>query len=257
MRIVLLGSGNTATVLGRMILQAGHEVLQVYSRNEAHAKILGDELSCSHTNDIGSLISYGDLYLVAIADDALLAVQEWLTLGKKLVAHTAGAVSKEVLQQVSKNYGVIYPLQSLRKENRNSPSVPFLVDGNTPENTTLIIDFVTTFSNLAEIANDEQRRHLHLAAVIVNNFTNHLYLLAEKFCEDHQVDFDLLLPLIEETGTRLRNFPIRQLQTGPASRNDLRTIDEQLKMLVKYPSLRNLYQTFTESIKNEFPQLPL
>ena len=48
----------------------------------------------------------------------------------KLVLHTAGSVSKDVLKNISYNYGVLYPLQSLRKESHEIPEIPFLVDGN-------------------------------------------------------------------------------------------------------------------------------
>ena len=44
MKVVLVGSGNVATVLGKVIHNAGHEIVQVLSRNENHAKELAKEM---------------------------------------------------------------------------------------------------------------------------------------------------------------------------------------------------------------------
>ena len=43
-----------------------------------------------------------------------------------------------------------------------------------------------------------QREQLHLAAVLVNNFTNHLFAEADLICEQNNLPFDLLLPLVKK-----------------------------------------------------------
>ncbi|HUR11745.1 MAG TPA: Rossmann-like and DUF2520 domain-containing protein [Flavitalea sp.] len=248
MRIVMIGSGNAASVLGRKIVAAGHTVTQVYSRNEQNAMQCAQACGASHTSDITSLDPVADLYVIAITDSALPSVKSWLALERKLVVHTAGTVSKEVLNGVSLNYGVLYPLQSMRKEMKHLPDIPFLVDGNTADDLTLIYDFAKSLSEKVEVANDQVRRQLHLAAVIVNNFSNHLFSLAEEFCKKENVNFELLLPLIEETALRLRFFPAKTMQTGPAMRNDLPTIDRHLEVLKIHPELRSFYEFFSASI---------
>jgi predicted short-subunit dehydrogenase-like oxidoreductase (DUF2520 family) len=248
MKVVIIGSGNVATVLGRKIKAAGHEVLQVVSRNLEHAKVLGEILDCEITNDFNNTSADGELYLVALSDTALEDLHMYLRLNHSLVVHTAGSVTINVLQKISTNYGVLYPLQSLRTGMEQIPEIPLLADGNTPESLTLIEDFALTISNKVHHANDEQRLHLHLAAVVVSNFTNHLFTLANDYCKKTGTDFNLLLPLIKETVNRLQFYSPEAVQTGPAIRNDRDTTKKHLKMLEDHPELQKIYEKMTESI---------
>ena len=125
MNLVIIGSGNTATVLGRKIIASGHTILQVTGRNEASVNTLATELQCQPNTDPQGIDHSGDIYLIAIADKALAQLHEWIQLDKKMVVHTAAAVSKDVLRNLSKNYGVLYPLQTLRKEQKQIPEIPF------------------------------------------------------------------------------------------------------------------------------------
>ena len=248
MQIVIIGSGNVASVLGRLCKQNGHQVLQVISRNANHAKELADELNCDYADYSGDMNSHAELYLVAVADTALFDLNQNFSLGNKLILHTAGSVSKDVLKNVSVNYGVLYPLQSLRKEMQYANDIPMLVDGNTEETITLIEDFAKTLSVNVTKANDEQRLKLHVAAVVVSNFTNHLYALAEEFCKKEEVDFKLLAPLIKETAERIQHASPPDVQTGPAVRNDIFTIDKHLRILANHPKLKYIYIKLTDSI---------
>jgi predicted short-subunit dehydrogenase-like oxidoreductase (DUF2520 family) len=248
MKIVLIGSGNVATVLGRKISKAGHEIIQIVSRNEEHAALLAAALDADYTSSFSSVNHSADLYIIAISDNSLLEIDRDLFLEKKLVVHTAGSVPKDILKNVSKNYGVLYPLQSLRKENDDVFKIPLLIDGNTKDDTTLIYDFAKTISDNVRIVGDESRMKLHVAATIVNNFSNHLYSLTEDYCKKENIDFRLLLPLINETTSRLQYFSPAEMQTGPAARNDSGIIEKHLEMLEKFSALKQLYRSFTESI---------
>lgn len=248
MQVVIIGSGNVASVLGRLCNQNGHTVVQVVSRNATHAKLLADELHCEFADYQGKMNSDAEIYLVAVADTALFDLDKSFSLGNKLILHTAGSVSKDVLQSLSVNYGVLYPVQSLRKEMQYGHDIPLLIDGNTEETTTLIEDFAKTISNQVGKANDEQRLKLHVAAVVVSNFTNHLYALAEDFCKKEGVDFGLLAPLIMETAERVQKSSPADVQTGPAVRNDTFTIEKHLRVLNNHPSLKYMYIKLTDSI---------
>jgi predicted short-subunit dehydrogenase-like oxidoreductase (DUF2520 family) len=247
-KIVIIGSGNVATVLGRKMLLASHEIVQVFSRQELHAKNLAAEFLCAYASSWDKLDQEAELYLAAISDQALLEMGQQLCVHKKLVLHTAGAVSKEVLKPVSRNYGVIYPLQSLSRVIALPREIPLLVDGNTAEDLTLIFDFAKTISDQVRVADDETRLKLHTAAIFVNNFSNHLYALAEKFCLAEKLDFQWLLPLIRETANRLAEASPKSLQTGPAIRNDQETIRKHLSLLKPYPGLYEVYELLTQSI---------
>ncbi len=129
MDIVIIGTGNAATVLGRQFLRAGHRIVQVVGRHSEAAELLAGELDASTCTDWNAIHAGAGFYLIAVSDNALPGIQQRLRLPGRLVAHTAGSVSKEVLKEVSGRYGVLYPLQSLRKEITAVPEIPFLVDG--------------------------------------------------------------------------------------------------------------------------------
>lgn len=249
MKIVIIGTGNVATILGRKCAMAGHQVVQVYGRNAEKAVALASELKAGYTTNLSALDTTADLYILALSDTAIPVVAKQLQLNRKLVVHTAGSVSKEVLSQASKNYGILYPLQSLRKEMTSIPVIPFLVDGNTADDRTLLFDFAQTLSEQVRVADDEERLKMHVAAVMVSNFTNHIYTLAEAYCTGEKVDFRFLLPLIEAIAQRLYDFSPSEVQTGPAARGDDATIEQHLSLLKNYPEQQELYAWFSEAIK--------
>lgn len=250
MTVAIIGSGNVAAVLGRLALNSEHVVVHVASRNPANAELLAKELDASFS-DYGNLSKVdADIYIVAVADSVIAECTSALKSMGKFIVHTAGAVSMHILQNVSDTYGVLYPLQSLRKEMLPTDDVPFLIDGNTTEARNRIERFALSLSNNVTQANDEKRLKHHAAAVIVNNFTNHLYALTEEFCIKENISFNTLLPLIKETTTRLSAFSPDALQTGPAFRNDTDTMDKHRHIFDSYPALRMIYDTFSKSIRN-------
>jgi predicted short-subunit dehydrogenase-like oxidoreductase (DUF2520 family) len=248
MKVILIGTGNVATVLGRMLKSAGHDILQVIGRNMAHVYALATELDAAASTDFKKPDRSADICIVAVADDALLSISHWLNTGSIPVVHTAGSVSREVLQTTSTRYGVLYPLQSLRKEIKILPEVPFLIDGNTNEVISILGSLAGTMSETVSIATDYDRLRLHLAAVTTSNFMNHLFTLTSSFCQKEGVNFQQLLPLLTETVNRMHTQPPGQMQTGPAVRNDKETIQQHIQMLSDYPELEKVYEWMTKSI---------
>ena len=116
--------------------------------------------------------------------------------------------------------------------------------------TSILEEFARTLSGSVKRTNDEERLKLHTAAVIVSNFTNHLYAIAEDFCKQEQVSFDLLKPLILETANQDHAYFPADVQTGPAVRKDIQTLDKHLRLLHNYPKLRTTYLRLTDSIMN-------
>ena len=246
MQIVMIGTGNTATVLGMKLLQAGNTIVQVYGRNGIAALALAEKLQASHScNDLNDIIPNADLYIFAIADMALAEVAAQLRLKDKLAVHTAGAVSINVLKDVSTNYGVLYPYQTIRKEVLPLPEIPFLVDASTVAATEILVSLAKKISDKVSIAGDETRMQYHVCAVMTNNFSNYLYTLTENYCRKNGLDFSNLLPLIDETASRLHHFSPQQVQTGPAIRKDLKTIETHLGLLNDDPSLKEVYRFFS------------
>jgi len=252
MNVVIIGTGNVATVLGIQIAGSGHRILQVLGRREEQTSTLAAALDCPYSTDWAEINPAADLYLCALSDTALSVIGEKLSLPGKLVLHTAGALSKNILLPVSTNCGVLYPLQSLRKEIRPFPPIPLLVDANISESLPFILDFARTISAQVEVADDETRLKLHLGAVIVNNFTNYLYTVTADFCREQGIDFHLLVPLIRETASRVARFPPGEVQTGPAVRGDAVTIEKHLSALNNNKIIRDLYELLTYKIEAYF-----
>jgi hypothetical protein len=228
MQVVIIGSGNTATILSKLLL--------------------ANELNCSASDFSSPMDETADIYLIAVSDKGIHEVVNYIPNNNKLMLHTAGSVSINVLENVSNQFGVLYPIQSLRKEIDVIPEIPFLVDGNNQEVVEMIMQIAQKISNQVAFANDEMRLKLHLSAVMVNNFTNHLYTMAAEYCKKEQLEFDLLKPLIFETANRLKSVHPNDVQTGPAIRNDATTIEQHEKLLENYPDLKELYVYFTKQI---------
>jgi predicted short-subunit dehydrogenase-like oxidoreductase (DUF2520 family) len=248
MNVAIIGSGNVASILGRLITTCGHTIIHVASRNPEHAAVLAKQFQTAHSGYDGIGSFNADIFIIAVADAAISECISGLPKSDRLFVHTAGSVSKDVLQGISSRYGVMYPLQSLRKEMEVIPSIPLLVDGNTEEVTAEIENFAKSLTAHVERTDDTQRLKLHAAAVIVSNFTNHLYSLAEQFCIKENVSFDLLKPLITETAQRIITASPSDVQTGPAVRKDIQTLDKHLRLLSDHPKLRYLYLKLTDSI---------
>lgn len=252
MKVVIIGSGNVAHILGRACVSAGHKVLQVYGRDIGRAMHVAEITQSSYTNDLGKIDQSADIYILAVTDTAVANIAAVLRLNRKMVVHTAGSVPIDILHPISANYGVLYPVQSLRAEMTILPEIPFMVDGNTADNLALIYDFASTLSYNVHKASDEQRLKLHVAAVVVSNFSNHLYALSEAYCTKEGISFRVLMPLIEAIAYRVHEFSPAKVQTGPAVRHDRAIIEKHIELLRDHPALQELYIRFTKSIEDMY-----
>ena len=252
MEIVIIGSGNVAAVLGRKFKAAGHHILQIVSRNASAASELAYEWNTVSSNYLSAVNHHAEIYLIAVPDDAINEVVKDMKLPGKIVAHTAASVSMEVLKKVTNHYGVFYPLQSLRKDMKILPEIPIFFEGSDDLTKKKLQALAHSIANekVAE-AGEDARLKLHVAAVIVSNFTNYLYALAEDYCRKEGIDFKQLLPLIEETANRVKDISPKQAQTGPAIRQDDETVQKHLVLLQNYPPLKKIYVLMTESIQHK------
>ena len=250
MDIVIIGTGNTATILGRKLKAAGHNIVQIYGRNAKAASDLAYELHTESTNYWAVVTRTADLYVLAVSDIAVEEIIKELQLPDKTIVHTAASVSKHILNKVS-HYGVFYPLQSLKKESAYLPETPIIIDASDDETLHLLEDLASSITDNVIKAGDEERMKLHLAAVFSNNFVNYLYSLTEEYCQKEGIDFKLLMPLIQETAMRIQTISPADAQTGPAIRHDAATIQKHEELLKEYPHLKKFYLLFTESIWNQ------
>ena len=250
MRIVPIGAGNLSAHLSKALQNAGFDIAQVYNRSETSAKELAGLLYAPYTTDMGSIIDDASLYIISVSDDAIEPLAERLTVTDRLVVHTAGSVPMDVFAGKLKNYGVLYPLQTFSKLRPvNFSDVPVFIEANTQDNLQKLRMIAQKISHRVYDASSEERMQLHLAAVFGCNFVNSLYHLSSQIAEQAGFDFSVLSPLIIETAQKaIASGNPKEVQTGPAARNDLNVIRKHLELLASRPIWKEIYALLSGNI---------
>ncbi|WP_026711625.1 Rossmann-like and DUF2520 domain-containing protein [Flavobacterium filum] len=243
--IVIIGSGNVAQHLITAFLQSNEvELVQVFSRQKEKVSHL---ISLDKIVSDYAEIKSADVYLLAVSDNVIAEVSEKLPFENRLVVHTSGSMPMEILEP--KNHrGVFYPLQTFTKNKAVDFSViPICLEAENENDFLTLKTVAQSISSRAESISSEQRKALHVAAVFVCNFVNHLYQMGQEICEEHHLSFELLQPLILETAQKITQLSPKEAQTGPAKRNDTTTINAHLHFLTD-ANQKEMYQLLTKSI---------
>lgn len=256
MKLILLGSGNAATQLGMAFYEAGFKILQIYSPNPEHASLLAEKLESAPATSPAELnINQADAVISALKDSVAENVWRQLDFGNCPVFHTAGSMPMNTLQPFAKHYGVLYPLQTLTRNRKlDFKKVPLFLEAESAETMQLLHKMADTISNSVREITSEQRKELHLAAVFANNFSNHMFNLATQLLQKNNLEFELLLPLIDETAAKVHDLPPEQAQTGPAIRYDENIIGKHLQLLENQPEIAEIYRLISRSIHNSSRQ---
>jgi len=244
-KIVIIGSGNVATHL-----------IQAFSKNEtvdliqAFARKKENLLSFIAPGKIIDNLSdlkEADLYIIAVSDDAIEQVANQISFENKLVVHTSGSYDFSWISNKNRK-GVFYPLQTFSKNKAvNFKTIPLCLESENDADYAVLEKIAKSVSDKVYQINYRQRQSLHVAAVFVNNFVNHLYHIGSEICDNNQVDFGILKPLIEETANKINQLPPKEAQTGPAKRQDFNTIERHLNF-ISDDNQKNIYQMLTQSI---------
>ena len=246
-RITLIGSGNVAQHLIKAFTKSeGIEIEQVFSRKkESLVHLINSDKIVTNFSDLKE----ADLYIIAITDDAISEVSEQLPFQNQLVVHTSGTSSIDVLNSKNRK-GVFYPLQTFSKNKTVDFSViPICLEAENESDYNVLETVAKSISNAVFSISSEQRKALHVSAVFVNNFTNHLYQIGQEICNEHQISFEILKPLIHETSDKIKTLNPIDAQTGPAKRNDYGTIEAHLNYLTN-ENQKQIYKILTQSIQH-------
>lgn len=251
-KITLIGSGNVATHLARAFHAAGHQILQIWSREYDHAEALANQVFAEPIDRLTLLYPTADVYILAVADDALFDLALDLRLRDALVLHTAGAVSLNVLKPISRRHGVLWSPQTfIRDVAMDYHAIPFCIEGSSNDVATEIGALARTVSEHIYMVDSAQRQWLHLSAVLVNNFGNCINALAQDLVQSHGMEFEILHPLVTLTAEKIKQGGLWQQQTGPARRHDQKTIDSQRRLLADDDKLLAMYDLLTELIQEK------
>ena len=247
-KIVLLGAGNVGTHLFRA-LQNNKDLQLIQWYNRSLNSLEKESVPSEVTYNLNDIID-ADLYIISVSDSVIPVISKALEGKKGVIAHTAGSISMEVLE-AHENHGIFYTLQTFSKQKEvDFNQIPLCLEANLPENLNLLKRVAQAVGGPVHLINSAQRKALHVAAVFVNNFTNHLYTIGEELCKAHKVPFSVLQPLIAETANKIKLLPPSLAQTGPAARGDQKILEDHLQYLTK-ESHQKLYQLISASIQQQ------
>lgn len=226
--VVIIGKGNVGTHLYNAFLNVDTiAVTQINSRKLEN-------------------IPQADITIIAVSDDAIAEVSS--KINNTFVVHTSGSVAMADLKNNTKK-GVFYMLQTFSKGKKvNFLEVPFCLEAEKESDYQLLEKLAKLIGTKIYPINSAQRKTIHVAAVFVNNFTNLMYKIGNDICTENKVPFEILQPLIEETVLKIKTISPEKAQTGPAIRNDQKTIKNHLDLLNK--EQQKIYTILTKSIQN-------
>ncbi len=247
--IAIIGSGNAAGVLAKLFFE--HQIIidSIHSSNSMTGTFLAECVKAEFRTDY-VFNATTQLVLICTQDDRIEDVVKRIGDTTILVCHCAGSICMTVLNSF-RNYGVIYPLQSLSNNiDIKTLKIPFLIETNTTENEMAIAELISCTKNISTTIQSEMRLQYHLAAVFANNFSNAMFMAAQQIIESKHLNFELLKPLIQQTVHKLENKLPSETQTGPAMRYDEQTISKHLELLGDNESLKDIYSLISRFISN-------
>jgi predicted short-subunit dehydrogenase-like oxidoreductase (DUF2520 family) len=253
MKISIVGSGNLASHIIPRLLEKGINVQQLFSRNHKTGKSLAKKHKLDFIEDISLLDLNVDVVLLCVSDSSIKELVPHFKNYKGVLAHTSGTAPISDLNKHKGNNGVLYPLQTFSpKVNVNWNDIPVFVEGNNEATEKKLLQIAKKLSKKAYSLNSKQRKELHLGAVFVNNFVNACYDIAYTHLQNKNLKWEYLLPLIQQTTLKIERNAPKDVQTGPARRNDQKIINEHLQLLKKEKNAMEVYRVMTEYIKSNY-----
>lgn len=246
-KVAVIGSGNVAQHLIKVFdASPGILLVQAFARQKESLLHLLPE---SKITDSYTDLQEADVYIISVSDDAIAQVSSLLPFTGRLIVHTSGSVAMQELNPANRR-GVFYPLQTFSKNKEvNFKEVPLCLESEDPKDFELLQKLAASVSDNVYAINSGQRQSLHVAAVFVSNFVNHMYTIGSTICNEHNVPFDILKPLIKETAEKVQQLPPVQAQTGPAKRGDSTTMQKHINFL-QDNNLINIYNLLSQSIQH-------
>lgn len=248
--VSIIGSGKLSFALTPVLKEKGLEIETIISRNiESGRKLSAQVRSDFHTIIVPQELR-SDLVLIMVNDASIEEIADQLNGYKGIVAHTSGSVSIDVLKKLGlEKTGIFYPLQTFPLHRKiDFSEVPFCIEGSDKKVLDQLTEVAKRLSKRVEHLNSDQRAQLHLAAVFANNFSNHLFHIADTLLKEKDLSIDLLLPLLRESLINIKEGNPFENQTGPAVRQDLNTIKQQIEKLNAHPDYQKIYTLISDNI---------
>jgi len=251
-KVIFIGAGNVSTSLASAFSNAGWSIVQVYSRTIDSAATQAKLYNSNAISNLSEIERFADLYIIAVPDSSISEIIDSIPIVNGVVVHTSGSTPLSVLSTLkSKGIGVFYPFQTFsRSRIVDLSNVPIFVEAGSDD----VLNFLTAvgkeLSHNVSYLNSEKRLLLHLSGVFASNFTNHILALTYRLATENGIDFKVLQPLVEETVVKAFTTNPKDVQTGPAIRNDIVTMEKHSAVLGNLDEqLQRIYNELSLSIQ--------
>ena len=246
--VSLVGSGNIAHWLVYALKKADVDIRQIYSRQLDHAKELAAKADADAIDSLRDLLPDSDLYIFSVKDDSYETLLSQLPFRLPLAVHTAGSLSIRIFEPYADSYGILYPYQSLNKNmDFANVEVPLSVESNDKMVENELFAFAGRLSSTVQLMGEARRLVLHRAAIFGCNFTNAMYAIAYDILRENNIDWRMILPLLENTLDKVKTMNPHDAQTGPAKRGDQNIILMHQEAL-QDERLREIYRLMSDYI---------
>jgi predicted short-subunit dehydrogenase-like oxidoreductase (DUF2520 family) len=256
--ISFIGSGNLAWHLAPALDNTHFPVKQVYSQTRKHAAALAEKL---YQAEVKTSLDFSDspsrIFILAVSDDAIQEIAHEIVLPEDaILIHTSGSQPLSVLSYAATpNIGVLYPLQSFTKEQKiDFREIPFFIESENDATEKVVMAMGKAISKKVYKISSSERKALHVAAVFASNFTNQMLAVAQEILEQHDLEFELLKPLIVETINKSLEIGPEYAQTGPARRGDLQILDNHINFLKNDKKLAEIYKVISQYILDKYEE---
>ncbi len=247
--VTIIGTGALARNLYHTFLESDQIHLQIIGRSKEALQYF----TKSSTSTDFKKAKKSDVILLAVSDSAVEECEAAVGKHKSVIAHCAGSLSLTSL--TSENAGVFYPLQTYNtKSFVNFKCVPILIEAKNKKTCEVLKKLANILSIDVREIDSNKRKEAHLAAVFANNFSNYLFGISKELLSDFELPDDLLNELILQTAKNAVAFDPKSIQSGPARRNDFKTIEQHLNM-IKDPNHKNRYEQLSNAIKDQYNEL--
>lgn len=249
--ISLIGSGNVAWHFAQALHSVGHNLLEIYSRNEDTSRdIIKHVPGLSFKKDLNFSDGDTQILLLAVSDDAIEEVlMQMETRPETIILGLAGSLKLPLLKRFHSKAGIIYPLQTFTKNRAiDFSEIPFFLESDLKEVELVLTNLSSSLSKHIYFLNAEQRQAIHIAAVFASNFTNFMFTVSKDILDKEGMELNLLKPLIGETVRKAFQSGPENSQTGPARRRDIETIENHLNSLDYNENFKEIYDIISKHI---------
>jgi predicted short-subunit dehydrogenase-like oxidoreductase (DUF2520 family) len=241
--VAFVGSGKVANGLASIFYKANIKITGISSRNKITGKALALTVEAPFFDSPSELKA--DLIIVTVSDQHVIEVVNNFS-AKQNIAFSAGSIALENMIH-KKTRAVFYPLQTFTEgRNLKAKEIPILLEANTKSLQKKLEAICKEIGFEYLNCDSENRKKIHLSAVFLNNFVNHLVYIAEEEAIKNKINWSLFQPLFNETFEKLKIISPFEAQTGPAKRNDRLIIENQLSLLEGRN--KEIYKLLSQSI---------